>query len=165
LKSTSHLRSWRLCFASVCARKSLRSAGHVAGLVLSVFEREREENPRVSGERAFERERENTREGQASVCAAEKRCGRAASRTRAPARCATTLSVYIAYVWREPWRTRHFLLECEAYAGLRPQHGFDAGDMWQETNVGWLSICMPPRARWERCLCSRLTHIGVRETS
>jgi hypothetical protein len=36
------------------------------------------------------REKEKTREGQASVRAAERRCGRAASRTRAPARCATT---------------------------------------------------------------------------
>jgi hypothetical protein len=35
-------------------------------------------------------ERENTREGQSSVRAAERRCSRAASRTLAPARCATT---------------------------------------------------------------------------
>jgi hypothetical protein len=36
------------------------------------------------------REREKTREGQASVRAAERRCSRAAPRTRSPARCATT---------------------------------------------------------------------------
>jgi hypothetical protein len=30
---------------------------------------------------------------------------------------------------------RHFLLECEAYADLRTQHGFDAGDM-RETLAG-----------------------------
>jgi hypothetical protein len=36
------------------------------------------------------RERENPRECQASVRAAERRCSRAAPRTRAPARCATT---------------------------------------------------------------------------
>jgi hypothetical protein len=92
--STSHPHIWWVCFASVCARKSLRSAGHVAGLVLSV---------------------------------------------------------YVAYLWRELWRTRG--TSCWSVRRMRTcarstvWMAVTCTRRWQETNGGWLSICMLPRER------------------
>jgi hypothetical protein len=49
---------------------------------------------------------------------------------------------------------KHFLLECEAYADLRTQHGFDAGDKREALAVHQRRLAKylhaPTRARRER---------------
>jgi hypothetical protein len=60
-------------------------------------------------------------------------------------------AVYITCVWREPWRTRgtycwtvRRMWTCARSTALMP---VTCARQWQETNVGWLRIYMPPRAR------------------
>ena len=76
------------------------------------------------------------------VCAQDLQVSRAHARLRAERVCRMCMA--------GPGGPQHFLLECEASADLRAQHGFHAGDMHEamaETNVGHLCICMPPCAR------------------
>jgi hypothetical protein len=58
------------------------------------------------------------------VCAQELEVSRARGRPRAERVCRMCMAGAVE-------DERHFLLECEAYADLRAQHGLDAGDMLQ----------------------------------
>jgi hypothetical protein len=85
------------------------------------------------------------------VCAQELEVSRARGRPRAERACRMCMAGAVEDEGTSCWSVRR-MRTCARSTALMP---VTCARQWQETNVGWLSVCMPPRARAENAwLCA-----------